>query len=59
MICFSGTRRVAANQVYQEYIKAKDHIHMNSTKWLTLKGFVMYLGKSGACQVFRLECILF
>ncbi|XP_055344713.1 DNA/RNA-binding protein KIN17-like [Paramacrobiotus metropolitanus] len=50
-----GTRRVNANQVYQEYIKDKDHIHMNSTKWMTLTGFVMYLGRSGKCAVDETE----
>ena len=27
-----GTRRILANSVYQEYIKDKDHYHMNATK---------------------------
>ena len=31
-----GTKRTFANAVYQEYIKEKDHTHMNSTKWTTL-----------------------
>ena len=26
-----GTRRVLANEVYQQYIKDKDHYHMNAT----------------------------
>ncbi|OQV25477.1 DNA/RNA-binding protein KIN17 [Hypsibius exemplaris] len=50
-----GTRRVAANQVYQEYIKHKDHIHMNSTKWMTLTGFCMHLGKAGKAVVDETE----
>ena len=28
----SGTRRVHANEVYQQYIKDKDHYHMNATR---------------------------
>ena len=30
-----GTRRVLANSVYQEYIKDKDHYHMNATRVMT------------------------
>lgn len=46
-----GTKRVFANQVYQEYISDRDHLHMNSTCWSTLGGFVRYLGKKGICKV--------
>lgn len=42
-----GTKRVNANKVYQEYIADKNHVHMNSTRWTTLKGFCMFLGKTG------------
>ncbi|XGW14628.1 hypothetical protein V3C99_000702, partial [Haemonchus contortus] len=48
--CF-GTKRVRANEVYQEYIKDKGHVHMNATVWHTLTGFVLYLGKSGKCKI--------
>ena len=27
------------------------HVHMNSTKWLTLTEFVKYLGREGKCKV--------
>ncbi len=30
-----GTRRILANSVYQEYIKDKDHYHMNATRVMT------------------------
>ena len=33
-------KRVHANVVYQQYINDKDHIHMNSTCWVTLTSFV-------------------
>ena len=46
-----GTRRVRANEVYQEYIKDKNHYHINATKWETLTGFVMFLGRTGTCEV--------
>lgn len=42
-----GTKRVNANKVYQEYIADKDHIHMNSTRWLTLSDYVKWLGRTG------------
>eukprot|EP00768_Dysnectes_brevis_P005957 gnl/Dysnectes_brevis/4512_a6093_578.p1 GENE.gnl/Dysnectes_brevis/4512_a6093_578~~gnl/Dysnectes_brevis/4512_a6093_578.p1 ORF type:complete len:216 (-),score=12.09 gnl/Dysnectes_brevis/4512_a6093_578:685-1290(-) len=42
-----GSRRVWANRVYQEYIVRKDHIHMNSTKWSSLAGFVRSLTTRG------------
>ncbi|OZC08652.1 hypothetical protein X798_04333 [Onchocerca flexuosa] len=50
-----GTKRVRANEVYQEYIRNKMHTHMNSTKWHTLTNFVIYLGKSGKCHVDQTE----
>ncbi|EAS00028.1 KIN17 curved DNA-binding domain protein (macronuclear) [Tetrahymena thermophila SB210] len=40
-------KRVLANTVYKEYIGDKTHVHMNSTKWTTLSGFVMYLHETG------------
>lgn len=43
-----GGKRVHANQVYQEYIRFKEHIHMNSTRWLTLTEFVKWLGREGS-----------
>lgn len=43
--------RVAAKNVYNEFIADKYHIHMNSTKWFTLTEFVKYLGKTGKCRV--------
>lgn len=58
MLCLKrrfGTKRVNANVVYQEYISEKDHIHMNSTKWLTLSDYVQHLGKIGACHVEQTE----
>jgi len=50
-----STKRVFANMVYQEYIREKDHIHMNATRWETLSGFVQYLGRTGKCTVDRTE----
>ncbi|XP_015521729.1 DNA/RNA-binding protein KIN17 [Neodiprion lecontei] len=50
-----GTKRVPANRVYQDYIADRDHIHMNATKWLSLTGFVKWLGRSGQCVVDETE----
>lgn len=50
-----GTRRVHANQVYQEYIADRDHLHMNATQWETLTDFVKWLGKVGHCVVDETE----
>jgi len=50
-----GTKRVRANQVYQEYIADKSHLHMNSTRWVTLTEFVKHLGRSGIAKVDETE----
>ena len=53
-----GTKRVranGANQVYQEYIADKSHLHMNSTRWVTLTEFVKHLGRSGIAKVDETE----
>mmetsp|Transcript_14042 Transcript_14042/g.21007 ORF Transcript_14042/g.21007 Transcript_14042/m.21007 type:complete len:433 (-) Transcript_14042:94-1392(-) len=49
------TKRMNANNVYQELIQDKDHVHMNATKWTTLSDFVQYLGKAGKCVVEETE----
>ena len=46
-----GVKRVNANNVYQEVIADKHHIHMNATQWETLTSFVQYLGKKGSVIV--------
>lgn len=46
-----GTRRVLANQVYQEYIQDRHHIHMNATRWVSLSEFVKFLGRAGIVKV--------
>merc|ERR1711879_610310 len=47
--------RILANEFYQTLIRDKHHIHMNSTKWLTLTDFVKHLGRSGKCMVEETE----
>ncbi|KAJ1815349.1 hypothetical protein LPJ60_005747 [Coemansia sp. RSA 2675] len=46
-----GTKKVNANQVYQEIIADRQHLHMNATKWNTLSDFAKYLGREGKCRV--------
>jgi DNA/RNA-binding protein KIN17 len=50
-----STKRVNANQIYQEMIADKHHIHMNATVWTTLSGFCKYLGKEGKAIVEETE----
>lgn len=50
-----STKRVHANQVYQEYIKERDHLHMNATRWTTLTGFVKWMGRKGKVVWFYLS----
>ncbi|GIY49967.1 hypothetical protein CDAR_184011 [Caerostris darwini] len=50
-----GTKRVHANQVYQEYISDRNHLHMNATQWETLTEFVKWLGQKGHCNVDETE----
>lgn len=47
--------RIEAHKVYNEYIQDKQHVHMNSTKWLTLTEYVKYLGREGFCKVEETE----
>lgn len=49
------TVRVSANNVYQQVIQDKQHIHMNATIWATLTDFCKYLGKTGKCLVEETE----
>lgn len=50
-----SSKRINANKVYQEYIADRNHLHMNATRWLSLTGFVQYLGKTGKCVVDETE----
>lgn len=50
-----GTKRVHANQVYQEYIADRNHVHMNGTQWETLTDFVKWLGRENLCVVDETE----
>lgn len=49
------TKVVSANLVYNEFIKEKEHVHMNSTKWESLSSFARYLGQTGKVFVSESE----
>mmetsp|Transcript_8311 Transcript_8311/g.15049 ORF Transcript_8311/g.15049 Transcript_8311/m.15049 type:complete len:373 (-) Transcript_8311:595-1713(-) len=54
-----GARKVRANDVYQEYIKDRDHVHMNATKWTTLAEFISEIAQKGLVRVEDPEGALF
>lgn len=45
------TKRVLANTVFQEYIKERDHVHMNSTRWTSLTEFAHWAGEQNMVKV--------
>lgn len=46
-----GEKKTSLNGFYQEYIRDKEHVHMNSTKWPSLTEFAKFLGREGICRV--------
>lgn len=46
-----GEKFISANRFYNEYIRDKEHVHMNATKWSSLTEFTKYLGREGICHV--------
>jgi len=54
-----STNRVKANNVYQEYIQDKHHLHMNATRWVSLTEFIKHLGRAGIVRVDETEKGLF
>lgn len=42
---------IGANKFYNEYIRDKEHVHMNATKWPSLTEFVKHLGREGIVHV--------
>lgn len=46
-----GEKYISANRFYNEYIRDKEHVHMNSTKWSSLSEFTKHLGREGICHV--------
>lgn len=50
-----GSRRVGINCIYQEYIKDRDHVHLNATRWITLTGLAKWMGRKGIAEVEETE----
>lgn len=46
-----GEKQVYINHFYQEYIRDKEHVHMNATRWSSLTEFAKFLGREGICRV--------
>jgi DNA/RNA-binding protein KIN17 len=46
-----GEKWISANKFYNEYIRDKEHVHMNATKWPSLTEFTKHLGREGICHV--------
>ncbi|KAF1956300.1 hypothetical protein CC80DRAFT_446114 [Byssothecium circinans] len=46
-----GEKYISANRFYNEYIRDKEHVHMNATKWSSLTEFVKHLGREGIVNV--------
>ncbi|KAH7388863.1 domain of Kin17 curved DNA-binding protein-domain-containing protein [Pyrenochaeta sp. MPI-SDFR-AT-0127] len=46
-----GEKWISANRFYNEYIRDKEHVHMNATKWSSLTEFTKQLGREGICHV--------
>src|SRR5579871_4735566 len=44
-------KAVHINQFYQEYIRDKNHIHMNASRWHSLTEYGKYIGREGICRV--------
>lgn len=42
---------VDSNLVYQEYIKDRHHVHLSSTRWKSVAGFVRFLGQKGLAEI--------
>lgn len=45
------SKRILANTVFQDYIKDKEHVHMNATRWTSLTEFAEWLGEQGLATV--------
>jgi DNA/RNA-binding protein KIN17 len=46
-----GEKWISANKFYNEYIRDKEHVHMNATKWPSLTEFTKHLGREGIAHV--------
>jgi DNA/RNA-binding protein KIN17 len=42
---------IGINKFYNEYIRDKEHVHMNATRFASLTEFAKHLGREGICHV--------
>lgn len=49
---YCGSGAVLANEVYQDFIRDRDHVHMTATQWTTLTDFIQWLSsEEGGAKV--------
>ncbi|KAF1996844.1 zinc finger protein-like protein RTS2 [Amniculicola lignicola CBS 123094] len=46
-----GEKWIGVNRFYNEYIRDKEHVHMNATRFASLTEFTKHLGREGICIV--------
>jgi DNA/RNA-binding protein KIN17 len=46
-----GEKWISANKFYNEYIRDKEHVHMNATRFASLTELTKHLGREGVCHV--------
>lgn len=46
-----GEKAVGANRFYNEFIRDRDHVHMNATRWKSLRAFIEHLSTTGRVRV--------
>jgi DNA/RNA-binding protein KIN17 len=46
-----GEKYISVNRFYNEYIRDKEHVHMNATRWSSLTEFAKHLGREGIVSV--------
>lgn len=50
-----GDKPVALNRFYQEYIRDRDHVHLNSTRWRSVTAAARHLHAAGRCRLIALD----
>uniref|UniRef100_A0A0A9X568 KIN17-like protein n=1 Tax=Lygus hesperus TaxID=30085 RepID=A0A0A9X568_LYGHE len=48
---YAATVRRNANQLYQEIVADRTHIHLNATKWASFTDFIQYLGHTKKAEI--------
>lgn len=50
-----GEKLIGFNKFYQEYIKDKDHVHLNATRWKSISGLARHLQNNKKCRIVELD----